>query len=266
LLNDQLPNPEMRYPVSYCIFIILIFNSCTPYLYFPTTPNIPLPEKKHELNFNTGISTGGIYLQGSYALNSHLLVLADYARYGTENTTGYRHFWHCETGLGYFTSISKKFRLEMIGGYARGKVSGYEYQAPFTYTYHFKNIYDYNNDINRFFIQPDFAYISKGKDFCVKAGFSFKTSYLTMENLKYRIEQTNYDMTSIYYDSSLNLSNKALYFEPSAFIDGSIYHFDIKAGIGISTRLGAKDDTWNNHSLGFPVFIYMAIGAVLFND
>jgi len=60
------------------ICIALALYACTPYIYYPNAPNIPLPYTAHDLKLGRGIGTDGLSFAGSYAIDRHLVVLANY--------------------------------------------------------------------------------------------------------------------------------------------------------------------------------------------
>src|SRR5690242_9511282 len=123
-------------------FLAGILCSCgttlySPQLYKPAQIHAPLPSQKGEFKGDAYLGYHGAGLQFSYAVDSHLVVLADVDMLNASFPRGYPNVWDgplmifdnmfsANIGAGYFNNIGKRWRYELLGGLGYGISSFYE--------------------------------------------------------------------------------------------------------------------------------------------
>lgn len=111
------------------LVIIVIFNllSCSPE-YTPNMANVPMFDRKGELQANLAGGFSGTDVQLAYAFADNFGVMANGSFYDeTSDTTDefHKHSLY-EFGVGYFDNIGKSGRYEVFGGFGTGRIKGYK--------------------------------------------------------------------------------------------------------------------------------------------
>ncbi len=135
----------------YILLLSVLVYSCVP-AYTPNAVNTPLFSSQNEVQF--GISTGssGFDAQTGYAPTDHIGIVANGSFANRSDSTNYHKHNFVEFGGGYYTTMGKHGRFEILGGYGLGNVDA-----------HFKSgIFDsrVKTTYNRIFIQPSIGTIS----------------------------------------------------------------------------------------------------------
>ena len=107
-----------------CFLLSGLAYSCTPYLYAPNTLNMPLAKNVCESKVKAYISTSDYGFQGSYAVDSHIVVVSDGSFYKFANRYGNDSRTLLNIGAGYFHTIAKNGCFEILGGIGNGNSIG----------------------------------------------------------------------------------------------------------------------------------------------
>src|ERR1017187_6703670 len=145
-----------------------MLTACSPNIYIPNATNIPLPNNKDELKVGGGMSSAGVYFEGSYALDSHIVVMAEYAGISTTDTDAtYFKYNFGEIGGGYYSHIGGHGRFEFLGGFGIGNLNTNLYYHPDLFTLFGSPRIEHfiiRNNFERLSIQADIAISSKYAD------------------------------------------------------------------------------------------------------
>ena len=246
----------------FSILVLGVLTACTPNIYIPNATNIPLPNNKNELKVGGGYSEAGYYFEGSYALDSHIVIMADGAGQYTPDTNGaFSQNIFGEIGGGYYSHIGKYGRFEFIGAYGMGNVAANQFLIPF-YLGGSKSLRRYivNNNYNRITLQGDIAFSSK----YAELGLSAKLSYLNMPGVYYHKQDLDTKSYAVLDDSSLNISQNEFFFEPCYFINLGIKNVKIHLCVGWSFLIGPDVHFWDLHQLYAGGFAATGITVDLF--
>ena len=216
-----------------CIFFFLLASCSSSYI--PSSKNVPLFEKKGEIQMEAGASTNSLYLTGSYAFSEKYAVIANgsvsYPALAGKPIRGYNeltiftdgdvphHFF--EMGIGRYNLLSSsKRRLEVFAG------SGY----GMAYDYFSK---DYKSHYFQGFMQ-----VNAGKIYNhVEIGWSLRTVYT---GFKY---QYGYYISGSYPNEYIikHANYHALYIEPLFVIrvGGQHLRWFAKSGFNLGIPLSS---------------------------
>ena len=226
------------------ICIAFVLWSCTPIIYYPNAPNIPLPGNKNELKAGVGIGLTSKYFEGSYAIDSHLVVLANY--YGTDLKRNY----FGEIGSGYYYSDYNGFKYDLVGGLGIGKVSDNIFNDEVSWSgktdkYHYK----LNNDYKRIMIQGDMGFFYK----YLESGFSVKAYSIYMGNTHYELD-TLYSYSKSWVSHYTYIPFQSYFFEPALFLNIGFKHVKLHLCAGVSLPFGNSAPFWNRTNLNLDAF------------
>ena len=239
--------------VGFCIALALA--GCSPYIYYPNAPNISLPYTKHDLKLGGGIGTDGLSFQGSYAIDSHVVILANYA--GGDLKSNY----FGEVACGYYYPIEGWARFDVLGGFGIGKVSDNELR---TIGFSFENYppqihYQINNNFKRAMLQADLGFFNKN----VEGGFSVKLTSVYMSNAFYEIDTVNH-WTGPSKSHFTQIPYQSFFFEPAMFFNVGFKHIKLHFCYGGSTPIGVQAHFWSTSKLSFGYFFTEGIFIDLF--
>jgi hypothetical protein len=251
-------------PVKYgwkiwCICLALCCSAWTPYIYLPNTLNMPLPEHKNDLKtvFNAG--TDRMFVQASYALDSHVVVLADYTlHHNNINLNNYSY----NVGGGYFSKLTPRYRFEILTGFGEGagnvEMDQYILLGEFR---RFSDRYFARSDYSRFYLQGDIA-----REFPkVELGFGVRISNLFL-NGNYKVNRT-FRFPFVPSDSTATIENtnfdrsSILLMEPGFSLTAGAHHLRFNFNIGGSFALSPYG-IYKTHSDLFEYF-YMSLGLAV---
>lgn len=136
--------------VFYLVFVIL-FGACAP-LYVPNAVNTPMLEQKGDINAAINYGLSGSDFQAAYAVSDNIGVVfnASYMNETSDSTDNFHKHIFFEGGTGYFMPIGDYFQFETYAGYGFGRINSYQSSGVFS---SYANSY-----VNRFFVQPAFAF------------------------------------------------------------------------------------------------------------
>jgi hypothetical protein len=105
------------------VITILIFTSCAP-AYIPNVVNSPMFSNEGEFQGSVHTGLSGFDPQLAYAVTDHIGVMANgsFANWTSDSTDNFHKHQFFEAGLGYYTKVRTKGRLEVYGGYGFGKL------------------------------------------------------------------------------------------------------------------------------------------------
>jgi len=206
---------------------------------------MPLAGNKGEAKINLFAGMDGLSLQGSYCIDSHIVVLggisssSNYTEDGpsTSLTMG-------DIGAGYYERISKSGRFEVIGGLGYGStlcegeivgVSSSETQQI-----------NLRGNVIHLFGQADIGLVKKNIEF----GFGIRVSNMTFNG---KASYTNSDSGKVISVSNQNISGSPIMLEPCLMLSiGSKnvkWHLSVGgalniAGLGYPDQLGQYGPTF----------------------
>ncbi len=151
--------------------LVLILSSCSSLQEVPNALNMPLAGYKGDTKASLNIGTGGLALQASYAVDSHLVLTSStkynfFPQNGADNDGGpitiFHNEWQEDIGAGYFFEPFDNSRFEIIGGLGWSSMnysSSYENIDLAGDSYY--NTY-FNGNIVHGFIQADGGIVNRG--------------------------------------------------------------------------------------------------------
>lgn len=220
-----------------------ILCSCTPYLYLNTPPNMPLAGDKGEFKGNVYFGGEGAGVQASYAVDSHYVVLLDFAGQNAQTGTATLNNvtynsnvsnFQGDIGGGYYQKIGQFGRLEFLGGIGFGAVNTQDlvFNSILPPDYTLDNV---NGGFFHIFAQSDIGLVKKNFEF----GFGVRLSNITTTASYEADEITGNNSKSVQYYQSLN--GDALFVEPSLMFAVGWRKFKFNASAGFSGKLFGQD-------------------------
>jgi hypothetical protein len=148
--------------IIFCAFsTLLLLSQCSP-VYVPNTRNAPLFTEGGEFQGAMQFGTGGIDMQGAYAVTNNFALMANYS-YGNRNTDtlnnefdNYHKHRYLEGAVGYFKN-EETFCFEVFLGYGQGQASSYSSYSVFSSSVDELVTGKYT----RIFLQPSFGFNKK---------------------------------------------------------------------------------------------------------
>jgi len=175
-------------------------------VYIPSPKNVPLFEKKGEVQLETGVSTNSLYMTGSYAFSekyamitngsmSYTAIAGRNIQHHSELTfflEGDTPHYSFETGIGRYNMLpSSERKLELFAGVGYGK-------ASFGF-----NLSEFPNQKYR----QGFIQVNTGKRYkYVDAGWSLRSAFSGFHN--------QYGWSDKYNHAIMNEKYKAIHLEP----------------------------------------------------
>ncbi len=231
--------------VGFCIALVLC--GCTQYLFIPNPSNIPLPSGKNEIKARTGISSGGLYFQGSYAPTNHIVIMGSYtSMFGAPDSTNGLTNNQFETIVGGYYKTFKTTRFEILGGYGIGHSwANYRIHTYFLGTKQV-NGFDVNNNYKSFSIQADCGKFYKN----FEGGLSFKLHPRGLKKPHFNsytyVEPNHRDYSQLNY----SLPTQALFAEPSIFLSAGSKFLKFQTIVGWSFPIGSQAETLSEVNYG----------------
>jgi hypothetical protein len=223
-------------------FVSALSVSCTPYLYIPNTLNMPLAGNKGDVKGNLYFGSGGVGVQGSYAADSHLVVIANFAVLDAKGTSIFNSGikpntndnFIADIGAGYFKKISPRGRLELLGGigYGTANASVIEVDGEF---FRPANRLELQGSFYRMFAQCDIGTVNEN----MEIGFGVRVSSIFMSG--------NYKVTSgdsmrgnpVLYDKPI--SGTAVLIEPCLNVGAGWKNAKLNFSLGYSGKITGMD-------------------------
>ncbi len=227
--------------MKYIFFILCSFTlvSCAPFYYIPNQLNMPLANEAKDSKIALYTGTGGWGGEASYALNSHMLILAN-GIYNNFSTIGRNQTFSYDAGGGYYRTLEYNLNLEVIGGIGYGRTDADIKIAPF-FSAGGENEEDIlHSSYTRCFFQVDLSRTNwKG----VVIGYGLRIGAIFPEDFSYRqiLSTTHFvgnggqSPTTIISDNTINSAEIGFFAEPA--IQFSKYvgtHTYFHSSIGIS--------------------------------
>ena len=226
-----------------CIgFSSLVLSSCSSLQEVPNSLNMPLPEKIHEVKTRIDIGTGGLGLQASYAIDSHVVLISstkwNYAfKSATDQDGGpisiYHNEWVEDIGVGYFKKLNDKIRFEVMGGlglsftkfsslYENLDLAGDSYYDDY-----------FNGNIIHVFTQADLGIVHRA--FALGIGVRLSDRYYTGNYENFQI--INQGGFHQFTDDKYRLNVNTFYVEPGivASFGRGFLKYNIIFGLSINT-------------------------------
>jgi len=248
------------------VMLTVVFLGCTPSLYLPNATNIPLPDNKYELKVGGGLSSAGGYFEGSYAIDSHIVLMANFAKYAVKDSNTFSKDWIGELAGGYYSHIGKHGRFEILGGYGIGNSSSNEYYYPpgtNFFNFYTKPPFDRfitNTNFGRFIIQSDIGASAKYGEI----GLSAKMSFLFMQKPSFEKQNIGSPNNMVTADTLFLMPSTEAFFEPSIFLNFGLKNVKFHFNLGLSLILGPDKNFWEQHSLYPGAFFAEGITVYLF--
>ena len=208
-----------------CLISLFAFSSYGQYLYVPGSLNMPLATNKGEIKGTASLGNGGVELQGSYCIDSHMVVCINgmYGSRWASNTSG-------TVGCGYYTSFSSRGRFEIMGGGGYGV--DFEWVEWLTYP---GQLVEVNAKLPRVFVQADLGYVKNH----VELGFGIRVS-----EIFYRGTVT----TSLFgaHDSVISkttnsLAGQELFLEPCIMVSFGGKNIKVHLSAGLSGMISGYE-------------------------
>ncbi len=221
--------------------ILLTGCAVQPYLYLPDNPNMPLASNKGEIKGNLALGTDGGEIQGSYCIDSHVVVCAnisysyiiaykagapaDYPPNKMGNYIG-------DISSGYYTKISHHGRFELLGG------AGYGYTNSYAH-----NIWEgLSNDplviancrFAHLFAQADIGVVKRNIDF----GFGIRLSDLLTSGTA---SFSTFDKGNLVSTTNGTLNGSAAFLEPCIMLSFGADKIKLKLSAGFSARISGHE-------------------------
>ena len=223
-------------------FSICLCNACTPQLYVPAPPNMPLAGNKGEFKGDLFLYSNEFGLQASYAVDSHCVVLVNVtgqdARTGTTTVNNTNTYYSTtanfqgDIGAGYFKKIGQRGRFEAIGGIGYG---GSKTQNVITHSLLplILSIDNINGNFAHLFAQCDVGYVNKN----IELGLGLRFSNLNINGTF----QSSYIGSGTTPQYTTQLGGDALFWEPAIMFAAGFEKVKLNLSFGISNKLFGPD-------------------------
>jgi hypothetical protein len=245
----------------FCGFLAFAFSSCSSLQEVPNALNMPLPAQRHDMKASISVGYGGLALQASYAIDSHL-VLTSSTQWNYNLLTsvdadgGPISAYHKELlediGVGYYKKLSDYTRFEVIGGLGLSFTrynSSYESLDLAGDSYY--NDY-YTGNIIHAFAQADWGFVHRS--FALALGIRFSERDYTGVYENYR--DINHGATNIYLDNFYKSGIFDFYVEPglnASFGSGNL-KYNIMLGFSFSTS-GFNLNPYILPNVSLPIYL-----------
>jgi hypothetical protein len=240
-----------------------MLTACSPNIYIPSPTNIPLPGNKSELKIGGSLGTAGLNFEGSYAIDTHIVILADYAFNNSTDSNTYSNNNYGEIGGGYYTKFDEHGRFELLGTVGLGSVSANQFYKGFNIGGP-PPLYRYivsNENYNKFSLQGDIGMTRK----IIEIGFSAKFSFISMPNITYHKQDVGYyGGYHVYSDTSLSIANNEFFFEPCYYINLGIKNVKLHFCEGLSFPMSSNNELWLFNNLDTRFFVAFGLTIDLF--
>jgi hypothetical protein len=209
----------------YCFFLFIGFllQSCAPVLYMPGQLNMPMASGSKNGKVALYASSSGWGAEGSYALDSHIVVLAD-GQYSNSKLIGSNKVYSFNAGLGYFASLNGNddspvtlVSLEFMTGLGYGRADvNISYAKPLDLA-NARERDILNGYYYRYFAQTDLVIKSKQ----IRIGFGIRFCDMMPKEFNYRIittvnkTGTSGSSTYVVSDEKLNTLQNTYAIEPA---------------------------------------------------
>lgn len=235
--------------LSITLAIALLFASCEA-VYLPNVRNVPLLEKKGEVQGVATIGINGLDFQGSVAVTNHVALISSYAYldHAVSFLSYHSHAWYYEGGGGYYKNF-KRTCVEVFAGYGSGEGNSQTQDpgqgigtsqmpsGPVSGVYH------------KLFLQPTLGI----KWQRVKLGITWRISGVNYANFMY-IDKPLHPSTILYFEPSATakinfLNNRGIFFAQAGFNvppgdmeweDAKRYGRFLTLSAGLSFRIGGN--------------------------
>jgi hypothetical protein len=220
----------MSHRLSFLLaFCVVLFSACS-HVYVPSPHNVPLFSMADEAQAALNVGTSGYNAQLAYSPVSHVGLIGNgtYYRAYNDSTKKFtpRHI-QGDIGAGYYTTLSKTARLEILVGYGAGQME----QDGVNHLY------------RRMFIQPDVGYSGRIVDAALTTGLAQVSHFQTKEN-----------------GGTLRVNSKSLFFEPALTFRVGYEQFKFSSQVGYSIPLNGAGVLVDSHeglmvNFGFHLII-----------
>ncbi|MBW6457644.1 MAG: hypothetical protein K0B52_00620 [FCB group bacterium] len=109
----------------FLIFIVLLFCSCSSFIYYPTGVNAPLLKEKDELQIVATAGWNGVDIQSAYAITDKIGIQINFNRMKVEatelNVSYINGQTYLEAAAGVYKPLSELFIAEGYGGAGMGR-------------------------------------------------------------------------------------------------------------------------------------------------
>lgn len=163
-----------KYWIVLFVIVAALGQSCAP-VYIPTNSNVPLFTEEGEMQLSAYQGSNGLAAQGAVSVTDHLAVIGNfgYSVYEDEDKHKDRKQTAGALGVGYFSTFSKAGKVEVYGGYGKGKSSAYDFFG------HGDNLKT-EAKFDQWFLQGN---IGLGNEI-VEGALSYRLSYLHFHEVK----------------------------------------------------------------------------------
>jgi hypothetical protein len=251
--------------ILFCCTVSL-FASCTPYMYIPNTLNMPLAGNKGEVKANICYGSGGTGIQGSYAADSHLVVLADVtfqiekgvSTFSTNTQPNTLNNVIGDIGAGYYKKFNETGRFEALGGIGYGTANAST--TALALIFFPRERINLDAHFYRLFVQGNIGTVRENTEI----GFGIRVSSIIMGG-SYKV--TSLDSSSgnqVLYNKTIN--GAAVMIEPCVSIAVGLENVKLNFSIGYSGKITGMDVDQNFGALYQPLLATGGITVNLFRE
>lgn len=202
----------------YFPIVCLLYSSCAPPVYYPTTRNAPMFAEKGEFQ---GTISNGNNLQMAYAVSNHLGVMTN-GMWWSSRYDGKHRFG--EAGIGYYSNnAANEIYFDFWGGYGAGRV----YVTDTTRLTHRVSIRSFQGTYQKIFLQSGVAY--RGR--VIHAGFVNRFALLDFSG----ITGTDSGTPIVFHKT------QQFFYEPSIVCKIFIKQFYFTTQLGLNVPIGKMD-------------------------
>jgi hypothetical protein len=230
----------MKKYLLFCVIPVLL-SGCEPYLfapklYIPNPLNMPLARDKGELKANINYGSAGYNIQGSYATDSHLVILADLTFLNWTGTSGFgRPFLDINSfsgniGAGYYKKFDKSSRFDALGGIGYGKID-FASISPGEFVVTDKD--ELNGHFYRLFAQTNIGTVKKNIE--IGLGLRFNTLFTGGAY----IVKARDSAGTIHYKQ--DIAGIAVFAEPCLNIGAGLKDVKLNLTVGLSDKIAGID-------------------------